>query len=146
MPHGHADAVRAAVGGDEINSGDFGFFAAIFGVGGNVERLAVRAKNRAAAFVKPFGRDADLSCGRAAACDTPAKHFHAVGEVFAGDGVHVLAIARAAEMREAGAGNEAAGRLGGMINRREEAPVGLAVVDGIVIKHEVREFLPHEGG
>ena len=57
---GHADAVRVAVGVDDVDSGDFGFFAAIFGVGGNFQRLIVRAQNCAAAFVKPFRRRADL--------------------------------------------------------------------------------------
>ena len=68
------------------------------------------------------------------AFDSPAKHFHAVGQVRFGRGVHALAIARAAQMGQPGSGNQAARRLRGMVNGRQNAPVRAPEVDGIIFQ------------
>src|SRR5215469_7743249 len=100
---GHPDSSRLSVGIDEVDSRDLGFLAAVFRIGGNLERLSMSAKNRAAAFVKPFRWRANRARSRPPAVPAPAEHFHAVGEVFEfrrriGFCVHGLAIAGTSQM------------------------------------------------
>src|SRR5215813_14554078 len=72
VARGHSDSARLSVGIDEIDSRDLGFFAAIFRIGGNLERFSMGAKYGAGAFVKPFRCNADRARSRPAAVKTPA--------------------------------------------------------------------------
>src|SRR6476469_8771737 len=65
---------------DDIHTGDLSFFTAIKSEFRNLERFAMTAQDRAAAFVKPFRRDTDFACGRTSAFDAPLVHAHAVCE------------------------------------------------------------------
>jgi len=73
-----------------------------------------------------------LSGCRTATFPAPMKHLHAVGHFVAGDGMHRLAVARAAQMSEASSRDHAAGRLFGMIDRRQHSPFRSPGVHSIV--------------
>src|ERR1700722_1077362 len=65
----HSDSIGLAIPGDEICSGDLGFFAPICRVCGYHERFVVRPDDGAIALVEPLRSRADFSGRRAAAFD-----------------------------------------------------------------------------
>src|SRR5215469_8751851 len=97
-----AQTIRLTIRPDQIHTRDLGLFSAIFGVAGYLERFAMSTQEAAIAFVEPFRRSPNMTCGRAAAFHAPAEHFHAVGEVFLFCGMHRLPIASAADVGESG--------------------------------------------
>src|ERR1051326_959870 len=117
VARGHADAPRRARRVDEIDAGDLGLFAAVFGVRRNLQRFAVRTQRRTAAFVKPFGSGPDGAGRRTSSFDSPAIHAHAVGGRLA-RGVHRLAVLGARQVSESGAADEAVGGIVRMVDGR----------------------------
>ena len=116
-----ADAQRRSVRTDEIDARDFRLLATVFGICRHNERFPVRAQHRAVALVDPFRRDADLARCGAPAFDTPLEDFHAVIHFGFGPAMHGLAIFRAAEMRKAGARDQATRRFDRVIRRRKQS-------------------------
>ena len=128
---------------DHVDAGDLGFLAAALGEARHDQRVVVAAQHRADALVEPLGRDADLAGRRPPALDAGLEHPQAVGQLgrrglLRGRRVHRVAIAGAAEVGEAGARDDAARRLGRVIDRRQQPPrpasgVDLVVVEGVPV-------------
>ena len=101
---------------DHVDTGEFGFFAAVVPVGRQFEGLAGGAKHRAVALEEPLRRHADGACGRPAAVEPVAEHPHAVGQLGVVLAMHRLAMRGAAQMGQTGPRDQAA-RWFGMIDR-----------------------------
>src|SRR4051812_29789327 len=100
------------------------------------------AQNCSRALVKPLGGGSNRSRRRTSAFNAPAKHFHTVGQVRLGSGMHALPITRAAQMSESGSGNQAACGFRRMVNRRQNLPVRLSAIDRIVFEHLAGSLFP----
>src|SRR5581483_2264887 len=131
VARGHANAPRRAFGVDDVNARNLRFFAAVVGVRRNRQWLSMRSQDGAGALVEPFGRDADLPVRRLAMLHAPVIDAHAVGRRGRFP-VHRLTVLRAFQMRESGAAHQAARRFGGMIDRRQNAPLAPALIEVVV--------------
>src|SRR6266496_2079400 len=106
----------------------------------------MRTQNAAASFMKPFWRSANAAGGGAATANTPAKHFHAVGEFLkffcvAGMRMHCLSVASASQVSESSARNQATRGFLRMINGRQYAPVRGTLINGVVVQAFLRGSL-----
>src|ERR1700761_3804574 len=142
----HANAIRLSIGTDQIGAGDLRFFAAVGGVRWNQKRFVVRTDHRAVALVEPLGGRTNFSCGWTTTIYTPLEHLHAIGQLLFLGQVHRLPVARTSKMGQAGAGNQAASQLVGMIKGREQFPLGCAVLALVVFELFVRYVVVRQGG
>src|SRR5580658_979650 len=92
----HPDAIRSALLADDVNSGYFTLFAAIFGVGRNHQGLEWPSEHGSVALVEPLRLNPNLTRRRTTALHTPLKHPHAVCNSLGGllnmPGMHSLSI------------------------------------------------------
>ena len=144
VPCRHSDSPWGAVVRDQVDGRDLGFFSAVFGMPGNGQRTEGRLHNRAIALVEPLRRDADLAFCRPPPLAAPLEHAHAIGHLRlfmrGGCNMHRLAVARAAQVRQAGSGDMDAMRVSRHVDGRKQLPMRLAAVNGVV----AQDFVRHE--
>ena len=135
VPRREAHAARRPISIDDIAAGDFRLFAAILREAGNHERVAVRAEHRTAAFVKPLRRNAHDAGRRFSASQPVSKHADAVGRRVLGllRVVHRVAVFRASQVGQAGARHQAACRLDGVIDWRQQLPGRVPLIHLVVV-------------
>ena len=112
ITQGKADTVGLAVIADHIKTRQLRLFAGVLGKLGRLKSLARTHNNRAVALVKPFRLNAGGAGLRAPTFNTPLEYLCGIGD--RGDGlfgilllVHLVASGGAAQMRQAGAADEA---------------------------------------
>ena len=128
-----AYAVGLAIVAYYIQAGQLGFFAGIFSKGRFIERTAGANHDRAVALVEPLRLHAHRAGCRAATFNAPLKntcgvgHGAVIGCVLL---VHLVACRGAAQVGQAGAADQAVGRIC-MVQRREYAALlqCLAITD-----------------
>ena len=106
-----ADAPRPAGVVGDIDAGDLGLLAAVEPERGDRQRRAGRDDAAAVSLVEPFRLHAGLARGRLAAVLPEAEHLHRVGQrrgrrTRSRRVMHRVARRGAAQMRDAGSGNE----------------------------------------
>ena len=119
-------------------------FSAVFRVGGNFQRFAVGPQQATIAFVKPLGWGSDRTGSGAATLDSQAEHLHTVGKVFLFLRMHGLPIPGASQVGESGARDQAARRIGGLVDRRKQLPIRFTLVDRVVTDEFLWGALPHQ--
>ena len=135
VPRREAHAARRPISIDDVAAGDFRLFAAVLREAGNHERVAVRAEHRTAAFVEPLRRNAHDAGRRFSASQPVSKHADAVGRRVLGllRVVHRVAVFRASQVRQAGARHQAACRLDGVIDWRQQLPGRVPLIHLVVV-------------
>src|SRR2546421_13110648 len=102
----------------------------------------MRAQNRAAPFVKPFRGRPDRARSWPSTFQPPLIHAHAVsddGGLFGS--MHGLAIFRAGLVSQTSAGHQAPRRLLGMVEGRQEPPIGPAPMNSVIIQRIKRTMV-----
>ena len=135
-----AEPIRCTVRGNYIEPGNLGFLSAVLRKIGHHQRLSTAAQNRSIAFVEPLRLYARLAIIPFAAFQPHAEHLHAIGErlhfaayLF----VHGIPRISAAQMGQAGPGNDAMSRVR-MIERRQQAAIGKEFV--VIVLWAVEPF------
>ena len=117
-----ADSSRRSVSINDVDAGDFRLLAAIVGKFGNDQWFAMTAQNRAAAFIKPFGRNTRFALRRLAAFHATEVHAAAVRDRLR-SGVHGIAILSAGLMGESCTAHQASRRFRGKVGGGLQMPV-----------------------
>ncbi|MNY26357.1 hypothetical protein D3C86_1602010 [compost metagenome] len=114
VAQGKTDPIRLAVVADHIETGELRFFAGIFGKRRHREVRAGAHDDAAIALVEPFRLRTDLAGRWFAALQAPSEDAHGVGHAGFDRSVllvHLVPRRGAAQMGQAGAADQAMGRV-----------------------------------